>query len=449
MSRDPLLQELFAALSEGLARPQHVWTVCVVVIALVLGWFGARLTRTRMEARGAARAAAAQTSSHVAAEALRLSREGLSRVAFPALTLGLLVLAEALLHAFGVFKSADDARLLRLAITLMTALAAIRLIFYILRRAFAGVAVLVNFERALATLIWLVVAAHLGGALADVIAWLEATQLQIGKASVSLWIILMGLLSLGVTVLAALWLGSVVETHLLKSKLDSSLRVVLARLVKALLLVLAVLIGLSAVGIDITVLSVFGGALGVGLGLGLQRIASNYVSGFIVLLERSLRLGDMVTVDKYHGVVAEIRTRYTMIRALDGTEAIVPNELLISSPVTNHTYTTRRARVAVKVSVSYKTDLKRALELLLEIARSQPRAIKDPAPGAAVLGFGPDGIDLEVGLWIADPERGKGDIQSEVAQAILERFRAAGIEIPNPQRDVRILHVNPPPPPGD
>ena len=158
MSRDPLLQELFAALSEGLARPQHFWTACVVAIALVLGWFGARLTRSRIEMRAAA---AANTSSHMAAEALRLSREGLSRVAFPVLTLGLLLLGEALLHAFGVFKSADDARLLRLAITLAAALAAIRLIFYILRRAFAGVAVLVNFERALATVIWLVVAAHL------------------------------------------------------------------------------------------------------------------------------------------------------------------------------------------------------------------------------------------------------------------------------------------------
>jgi small-conductance mechanosensitive channel len=446
MSRDPLLQELFAALSEGLARPQHFWTACVVAIALVLGWFGARLTRSRIEMRAAA---AANTSSHMAAEALRLSREGLSRVAFPVLTLGLLLLGEALLHAFGVFKSADDARLLRLAITLAAALAAIRLIFYILRRAFAGVAVLVNFERALATVIWLVVAAHLGGALTDVVAWLEATKLQIGKASVSLWIILMGLLSLGVTVLAALWLGSILETRLLKSNLDSSLRVVLARLVKALLLLVAVLIGLSAVGIDLTVLSVFGGALGVGLGLGLQRIASNYVSGFIVLLERSLRLGDLITVDKYHGVVAEISTRYTVIRALDGTEAIVPNELLISSPVTNHTYTDRRSRAAVKVSVGYNTDIKQALGLLLEVARSHPRAIKDPGPGAAVLGLGPDGIDLEVGLWIADPERGKGDIQSDVAQGIVERFRAAGIEIPYPQRDVRVLHVNPPPSPGD
>jgi small-conductance mechanosensitive channel len=152
----------------------------------------------------------------------------------------------------------------------------------------------------------------------------------------------------------------------------------------------------------------------------------------------------MITVDKYHGIVAEINTRYTVIRSLDGTEAIVPNEFLVSSPVTNHTYTDRRSRVGIKVSVGYNTDLKHAMALLVEAAQEHPRAIKDPAPNAAVLGFGADGIDLEVGLWIADPEQGKGNVQSDVAQGILARFRAAGIEIPFPQREVRVIHANPP-----
>jgi small-conductance mechanosensitive channel len=354
--------------------------------------------------------------------------------------------AQALLRAGGVFRSAGDARLLQLAITLLAAMAAIRLVVYVLRRAFAGVAVLANFERGLALVIWLVVALYLGGILGDVVEWLEATTLQVGKARVSLWIVFMGLLSLALTVLAALWLGSVVETRLLRSQsLDSNLRVVLSRLAKALLLLLAVLIGLSAVGIDVTVLSVFGGALGVGLGLGLQRIASNYVSGFILLLDRSLRLGDMITVDKYYGVVSEINTRYTVIRALDGTEAIVPNEILVSSPVTNHTYTDRRARVAVKVSVGYDTDVKQALALLVEAAADHPRSLKEPAPTAVVTGFGADGIDLEVGVFITDPEQGRGNIQSDVALGILQRFRAAGIGIPYPQRDVRVAYVNSPP----
>lgn len=442
MTHDPLLRELIEAVTEGLARRQHLWTAVAVGVALVLGWAVARFMLGRLENRRPA----ARKLGPRAEEALRVSMEGVGRLAFPISTLGLLLVAQALLHAGGVFRGAGDDRLMRLAITLFAAMAAIRLVVYILRRAFSSVAMLVNFERGIALFIWLVVALYLGGALADVVAWLDQTTLQIGKASVSLWVILMGLLSLAVTVLLALWAGSIIESRLMRSQLDSSLRVVLSRAVKALLLLLAVLVGLSAVGIDVTVLSVFGGALGVGLGLGLQRIASNYVSGFILLLERSLRLGDVVSVDKYHGIVAEISTRYTVLRALDGTEAIIPNEVLVSSPVTNHTYSDRRSRVAVKVSVAYDTDVKQAMDVLVKAASEHPRALKEPGPAAVLTGFGADGLELEVGLWIDDPELGKGSVQSEVALVVLERFRAAGISIPFPQREVRVIQTPQPGP---
>lgn len=442
MTHDPLLRELIEAVTEGLARRQHLWTAIAVAVALVLGWTVARFMLGRLENRRPA----ARKLGPRAEEALRVSMEGVGRLAFPISTLGFLLVAQALLHAGGVFRGAGDDRLMRLAITLFAAMAAIRLVVYILRRAFSSVAMLANFERGIALFIWLVVALYLGGALADVVAWLDQTTLQIGKASVSLWVILMGLLSLAVTVLLALWAGSIIESRLMRSQLDSSLRVVLSRAIKALLLLLAVLVGLSAVGIDVTVLSVFGGALGVGLGLGLQRIASNYVSGFILLLERSLRLGDVVSVDKYHGIVAEISTRYTVLRALDGTEAIIPNEVLVSSPVTNHTYSDRRSRVAVKVSVAYDTDVKQAMDVLVKAAGEHPRALKEPAPAAVLTGFGADGLELEVGLWIDDPELGKGSVQSEVALVVLERFRAAGISIPFPQREVRVIQTPQPGP---
>jgi small-conductance mechanosensitive channel len=445
MNQTPLLSDLYAALAEGLVRPQHAWVAGLFVISLVVGWFGARRLRDRVRHRYAA----ARDAGHAANQAFRLSMGGIDRLAFPAITLAMLLVGREVLRASGVIKSAADAPLLHLIITLVVALVGIRIVVYILRRAFPGVAMLANFERAIATLIWLIVALHVAGVLSDVVDWLDETTLPIGKTHVSLWLVLMGLLSLGVTVLVALWLGSLVEARLLASSLDSSLRLVLARLAKALLLVLAVLIGLSAVGMDLTVLSVFGGALGVGLGLGLQRIASNYVSGFILLLDRSLRLGDMITVDKYHGFVAEISTRYTVLRGLDGTEAILPNEILISSPVTNFTHSDRRSRVGVKVSVAYNTDLKQAKALLIEAAQAHPRALKDPAPGVGITGLGADGIDMEVGLWISDPEQGKGNVQSDVWEAILERFRAADIQIPYTQREVRITHVNPPPPLGD
>jgi len=192
------------------------------------------------------------------------------------------------------------------------------------------------------------------------------------------------------------------------------------------------------VGIDLTVLSVFGGALGVGLGLGLQQIASNYVSGFIILLDRSLTIGDMITVDKFYGAVAQINTRYTVIKALDGTETIVPNEMLVSSPVINHSYTDRKVRVAVKVSIAYASDVDRALGILVQAAQAQPRVLAEPAPAGFITGFGADGIDLEVGFWIRDPEEGTLGVRSAISRMLLQRFKDEAIEIPFPQRDVRI-----------
>jgi len=225
------------------------------------------------------------------------------------------------------------------------------------------------------------------------------------------------------------------------TSLTPNSRVVVSRLLKALLAVVAVLVALSLVGIDLTVLSVFGGALGVGLGLGLQRIASNYVSGFIILLDRSLTIGDMITVDKYYGAVSQINTRYTVIKSLDGTETIVPNEMLVSSPVINHSYTDRKVRVAVKVSVAYAADVDRALQVLVDAARSQPRVLAEPAPASFITGFGADGIDLEVGFWIRDPEEGTLAVRSDIARGLLQRFKDENIEIPFPQRDIRITGI--------
>lgn len=215
------------------------------------------------------------------------------------------------------------------------------------------------------------------------------------------------------------------------------------------LTLVAVLVALSMVGIDLTVLSVFGGALGVGLGLGLQRIASNYVSGFIILFDPSLSIGDMITVDKYYGAVTQINTRYTVMKALDGTETIVPNEMLVSSPVVNHSYSDRRVRVAVKVSIAYHSDVDLALAILTEAARAQPRVLAEPQPSSFVTGLGADGIDLEVGFWIRDPEEGTLAVRSEIARTLLRRFREETIEIPYPQRDIRITSLPDSPKPAE
>jgi small-conductance mechanosensitive channel len=218
-----------------------------------------------------------------------------------------------------------------------------------------------------------------------------------------------------------------------------STRIVLSKLVRLSALFIAVMIALPMVGIDITTLSIFSGALGVGLGFGLQKIASNYVSGFIVLLDRSLRIGDIVTVDGRRGEVVAIESRYTVIKGLDGVESIIPNEKLITDSVNHHTYSDPKVSVQVAVSVSYESDIAKALALLLECARRQPRIIDNPAPAAVVKQLSDSGVDLTLITWIADPNRGEGELRSALLIDIVRTFKAHGIEIPYPRRDVRLI----------
>ena len=207
----------------------------------------------------------------------------------------------------------------------------------------------------------------------------------------------------------------------------------------ALLAVLALLIALPAVGIDLTVLSVFGGALGVGLGFGLQKIASNYVSGFIILMDRSVSLGDVVAVDRHSGEIVKMAARYVVVRGLDGTETLIPNETLVTSPVVNFSYSDRRVRVAVQAQISYGSDLDAATRIMDEAAMRHPRVLHDPAPATVVTRLADSGIDLELGAWISDPQSGQGGLRSDLLRDILRDFRAGGIEIPYPQREVRVF----------
>jgi len=209
-------------------------------------------------------------------------------------------------------------------------------------------------------------------------------------------------------------------------------------------LILAVLVALPAVGIDLTVLSVFGGALGVGIGFGLQKVASNYVSGFIILLDRSVRIGDLVTVDNKYGQVSQINTRYTLLRSLDGTESIVPNETLITQTVVNHSLSRPNVRVALPVQVSYETDLEQAEALMLEAAHSTSRVVfddPDNLPRVFLKEFADNGVLLELAVWISDPSEGQNNLRSDINWAIWRRFKAAGIKIPFPQR---VVHMAPP-----
>jgi small-conductance mechanosensitive channel len=322
----------------------------------------------------------------------------------------------------------------------------VRFAVYLLRIAFARSSLLDAFERSIVTLIWLALALHLTGLLPGIVRWMSEIEFGVGTNSLSLLQLLGGAFWIVLTVLVALWAGAAAEARLMRaSSLDSSLRAVFARLSKALLLVLAVLVVLPLIGVDLTVLSVFGGALGVGL----QKIASNYLSGFIILLDRSIRLGDLITADGQHGQVTRITTRYVVVRSLTGIEAIIPNDTLVTTTVLNHSYSDKHVRLAVRVQVGYATDLNRAFAIMHSVARAHPRVLKSPEPGALLLEFADSGINLELGFWIQDPEAGSLGVRSELSIAILEEFRAQGIEIPYPRRDVMLLRGSSLPSPGN
>jgi len=316
----------------------------------------------------------------------------------------------------------------------------IRIVFYVLRQTFGSSGGLASFERAFALVVWGVVALHITGLLPDIIDMMEGVGFPVGKQKLNLWMVLQGLVTVLSTLLVALWVNGLVEARLMSAAdLDSNLRVVFSRLSKALLMLLAVLIGLPLVGIDLTTLSVFGGALGVGLGFGLQKIASNYVSGFIILLDRSIRIGNVISVGAERGQVTRITTRYTVLKNLSGVEAIVPNEILVGSVVLNESLSDPRMRIGLPVQIAYANDVGRAMEILIESAACQPRVLADPAPKAFLAAFGDSGINLELGFWIADPQEGSLQIRSDINLAIWAAFQAAGIEIPYPQREVRLL----------
>jgi len=413
------LTSLWYGVVADLSAPDLAWQLLTLAACLLLAKLGQRLVRGRQVGVG---------------RAWELGHGGLKRITFPLLALMLVLLARLVVQQW------IHVKLLSLALPLLVSLAIIRVVFYVLRVSFADAAWLAQFERVFALLVWAIVALHITGLLPDVIAVLESVSFSAGKQQLTLWHALQGLAAVLTTVLAALWLSSAIEARLNAAEsLDSNLRVVFARISKALLILLAVLIGLPMVGIDLTTLSVFGAALGVGLGFGLQKIASNYVAGFILLLDNSIRIGNIISIGNDRGEVTRITTRYTVLKNLAGVEALVPNELLVGSVVQNESYSDLRVRVALPVQVSYDSDLERAMAIMVAAAQAQERVLTDPAPAVFLKEFADSGINLELGVWIADPGKGTGPLRSDINLAIWRDFKQAGISIPFPQREVRIL----------
>jgi small-conductance mechanosensitive channel len=330
---------------------------------------------------------------------------------------------------------------LAIATPVLLALVAIRMVAYGLRRLFPAQAWLPAWELAIGTTIWGLAILYFLGVLPELASALDELVVPIGKTQVSLLTIFKGVAVVLVTLVATLWVSGLIEQRLaLATQLDANLRALLGKFVRAVLIVVAVLVALETIGFDLTLLTVFGGALGVGIGLGLQKLASNYIAGFTILLDRSIRIGDIITVDTRTGVVSKATSRYVVVRSSDGVEAIVPNETLVTTTVLNHSYTSHDIRLAIPVQVSYDSDVEKALALLIDVALREPRVLRgDLAPQSFLVNFADSGITLELGVWINDPHAGQLNLRSSLNRAILREFAANGIAIPFPQREVRIV----------
>jgi len=328
---------------------------------------------------------------------------------------------------------------LRVAVSVFVALAAIRLVARVLRAVFPTSALVRLVERTISWLAWIGAVLWIIGLLPPVLAELDDITLGFGKTHVSVRTIFEGTISAGVVLVIALWIAATIEKRILTEAVtDLSMRKVASNAVRAFLLLIGLLFALSAVGVDLTALSVLGGALGVGLGFGLQKLAANYVSGFVILLERSIRIGDNVKVDSFEGRITDIKTRYTLIRAGNGREAIVPNESIITSRVENLSLSDLKFNITTSIVVGGGSDVAQVQAILTEAARAQPRVLSDPAPAAYLTSFAADGLEFTLHVWVRDPDKGKDNLRSAINVAILQGLRAAGIDIPYPQRVLRI-----------
>jgi small-conductance mechanosensitive channel len=419
------LQTLLGSWQTLILEPRFWWEVGVLGLAAA----GALLVR-RVLSQGLA-----QRSEQSAESAVRhLALKTLQRILFPlSMLLGVLAGRALLLH------QGNPVTLLNLAVPLLASLATIRTLIYFLRKTFNPGPVVKAWENLIASSVWVVVALHLLGWLPAVLEGLDGMAMQVGGSRLSVLAIIKLLLVVALLWVLALWLARLIENRLSRAEyVSASMQVALVKLSKFVLLVLAFLLALNAVGIDLTALTVFGGALGVGLGFGLQRIASNFISGFIVLFDRSIRPGDVITIGEKFGWVQELRARYVVVKDRDGVERLIPNEMLITSEVINWSYSDRNVRLRIPVSISYDNDPEQALALLLEAATANPRVLADPEPATRLIAFGDNGIELELRVWIRDPEAGLASVRSDINLAIWRAFKHAGIIIPFPQRDLHI-----------
>lgn len=415
----PLPVADLSTLLVALARPSSLIELAVLAVVLLVGWGLVWGLRRSLETVPDSRS-------------IWFGAHLVDGVLFPVLALTLAYVARR-----GLIELGQPLAVFRLVVPVLLSLVVIRLSVRVLRVAFPASALVRAAERTISWVAWLGMVLWVTGLLPAMLDELDDIRWKIGAHPISLRNLIEGALSAGFVLVVALWISAALEARLLAgaSGAQLSLRKVAANVLRAALLFIGLLMALSAVGIDLTALSVLGGALGVGIGLGLQKLAANYVSGFVILAERALRIGDMVKVGDFEGVITDITTRYTVIRAPSGREAIVPNETLITTTVQTLSLADHNVLLSSVIGVDYDTDVAGLRDRLIAAMKTVPRVLAEPGPAVQLTAFAADALELTLYFWITDPENGQGNVRSEVNLAVLDLLRREGVGLRRPPRE--------------
>jgi small-conductance mechanosensitive channel len=414
--------------------------IAAVAACLWVGWMVGAALRNRYRRSG--------VSTPTSLSATYLATEGIVVVTPVVVALVLVTLARGLLFAWHF-----DVTLIDAAMRLIGAYVVVRVAVFLFAASLGNKSWMLNWEDRVTFLIWLAIAAEYLGWLDPIIATLDGIGVAAGKVRITVWSILKLLFTLTLFVLVGAWVSRWVERRLKKlSTLAPSTRIGIAKFANAFLIGLSILMGLNAAGVDLTALTVLTGAIGLGLGFGLQSIAANFVSGFVLLMDRSIKPGDVISLSGQAGTstenfgwVQELRGRYVVVRDRDGVEMLVPNQQLISNAVINWSYTDPRIRLKLPIRVSYDDDPELALQILLAACEGQSRVLRDPLPVSRLMHFGDSGIELELRFWIADPQDGVNNVRSDVNRAIWRLFKEQNITIPVTQHEIRMRNALPDP----
>ncbi len=321
--------------------------------------------------------------------------------------------------------------LIQITVSLLTAWVVIRAMSALVRDP--------TWARLVAGTAWAVAALNILDLLDNTVDLLDQAALELGDMRLSALTVIKGMLALAVLLWLATFFSRLLERRISTlPNLTPSVQVLLSKLFKAVLITLAIVAALKTVGIDLTAFAVFSGAVGVGVGFGLQKVVSNLISGVILLMDKSVKPGDVISVGQTYGWINTLGARYASVVTRDGTEYLIPNEDIITQQVVNWSYSNNAVRLKIPIGVSYNADVRKAIELCLAAAAQVPRLLKNPEPVCPLKGFGDSSVDLELRIWIDDPQNGVSNVKSEVLLLVWDAFHEHDIEIPFPQRDLHI-----------